>query len=72
MSSSASRFSRHVQATVWSKDHDSRFTMTMQSDLENELSDPHLVADDDLFAAHVDGYTHHGCARPGERRAGRL
>ena len=65
-------FALQMQASVWKKDHDPRFTVTMQIDLENGLSDPHLADDDDLFEAHVGGSIRHGCAKRGGRRAGRL
>ncbi len=65
-------FALHVEATVWSKDHDPRFSIIMQIDLDNPLSDPQLAADDAPFVAHVGASIHHGCARPDGRRAGRL
>jgi site-specific DNA recombinase len=64
-------FALHVEATVWGKDHDPRFSITMQIDLDNPLSDPHLAADDAPFEAHVGASIRRGCARSGAHRAGR-
>ena len=47
-------------------------TVTLWDDLENGLNGPRLVAGDDLFEAHVDGYTRRGCARRDGRHGGRL
>jgi hypothetical protein len=60
-----------LEVTVWSKDHDPRFSITMQIDLDNPLNDPRLAVDDAPFAARVDGYTRHGCARSAGHHAGR-
>jgi hypothetical protein len=65
-------FALHVEATVWSKDHDLRFSITMQIDLDTPLSDPRLPAGAALGEGHVDGYSRRGCARRGGRHAGRL
>jgi hypothetical protein len=61
-------FARHVEATVWSKDHDPRFAITMQIDLDNPLSDPHSAGDAALFEAHVGASIRRGCARRDGRR----
>ena len=53
-------FALHVEATVWSKDHDPRFSITMQIDLDAPLSDPQLAADDAPFEAHVGASTRRG------------
>jgi site-specific DNA recombinase len=65
-------FALHVEATVWGKDHDPRFSITMQIDLDNPLSDPHSAFDDDPFEVHVGASIRRGCARRGARHAGRL
>jgi hypothetical protein len=65
-------FALHVEATVWGKDHDPRFSITMQIDLDNPLSAPHLASDDAPFEAHVGASIRRGCARRGGRRAGQL
>jgi hypothetical protein len=46
-------FALHAEATVWGKDHDPRFSITMQIDLDNPLSDPQLAVGDAPFEAHV-------------------
>jgi hypothetical protein len=55
-------FAHHVEATVWSKDHNPRFSISMETDLDNPLSDPHSASDDDPCEAHVGVSIRRGCA----------
>ena len=60
-----------VEARVWSADHDPRFTITMQIDLDKVFSGPRSGADAGPDEARVGASIRRGCARPGGRRGGR-
>ncbi len=61
-----------VETRVWSTDHDLRFTISMQIDVDGALSGPRSAGDDDPGAAHAHGCSRRGCARRGGHRVGPL
>ncbi len=61
-----------VEARVWSADHDPRFAITMQIDLDGALNGPRSGGGDGPGEAHVGASIRRDCAKPGGHRAGRL
>lgn len=60
-----------VEARVWSTDHDPRFAITMQVDLDDALNGPRSADGVDRDGARVGASIRRGCARRGGRRGGR-
>ncbi len=60
-----------VQVRVWATNHDPRYEIRMELDAAPSINGPRSAACGDHDGAHVDGYTRRGCARQGERPAGR-
>ena len=55
-------FALKVEARVWSKDHDPRFIITMQIDLDAEFSGPRLASGDGRGGGRGRGCSRRGCA----------
>jgi site-specific DNA recombinase len=62
-----------VQVRVWSTSHNPRYEIKMSPGVAGVLvSGPQTESDAGLVWAHVDGYTHRGCATRAGRRVGPL
>jgi hypothetical protein len=60
-----------VEAHAWRADHDPRFAIKMQIDLDGGISGPRSASGGDPDGAHVGANIPRGCARRGGHRGGR-